>query len=339
MTDQLKEALRAMNNKPVAYNPAYAALTGSVTGGILLSQLLYWAAAMDWKEFYKTNPELIKETGLSEDELRSAKKKVATYVEIVKKGTPCRTWYKLDIDRILANLSSTGKSPQLVPGNPRNQLREIPATIYTENNTENNYSNTPLRVEAAPGKQEEEKEKPTVAGSVVNDLLEAFKGINPDYKSFFANKTQRKAVEWLVKEYGEEAALKKIKFLKTHNSTKYATPTVTSPHELKRDMGKIEAFWSKEKTKNQGNSTGSVGRVNGLEAVKTPEGWRMKETGEVVQDQSVMTEEEYVREKNRLWAERTKACGKCRDGYRQTADGSEGLCECVRNLVVKKVHA
>lgn len=327
MTDQIKDALKAMNRRPVAYNPVYAVLTGSVTGGILLSQLIYWAAAMDWKEFYKTNPDIIKETGLTEDELRLAKKRLVKYVEIVKKGTPCRTWYRLDIDKILANISSTGETPQLDAGKPRNQYRGNPATIYTENNTE---TTTDIKgVGAAPGNPGKEKKKQEVPESVIRKLIDAFRDVNPAYEDFFKNTTQRSAVKWLVEKYGEEGALKKIQFLKTHNATKFAGKAITSPHELKRDMGKIEAFWQKEKSEKQLPTKARTAK--GEKIILTPEGYINADTGVKVED-APLSEEEYNRQRNLRWAELTKACGKCRDGYLMTDTGG-AYCSCVKELL------
>jgi len=41
----MKEVLRTLNQRPVAYYPINAKLMGSVTGGIALSQILYWLTA------------------------------------------------------------------------------------------------------------------------------------------------------------------------------------------------------------------------------------------------------------------------------------------------------
>jgi len=324
MTDQLKEALKSMNRRPVAYNPVYATLTGSVTGGILLSQLIYWAAAMNWEEFYKTNVEIMRETGLTEDELRLAKKRLEKYVEIMKKGTPCRTWYKLDIEIILANLSSTGETPQLDAGKPRNQYRGNPATIYTENNTE---IKTDILGAGAP----EAAPKPVITGAMVNQLLSAYEKVNPDYESFYQNNTQRAAAKWLIEKFGLEDAIKKVKFLEISNVTQFVTKA-TTPCEYKRNMAKIIAHWQTVKEEKKGAL--KIGRTaEGVKIVATPTGWVEKDTSKPVKVEEVISEEEFTRRRNALWAERTKACGKCRDGFLMSDENNVTYkCECIKDV-------
>lgn len=82
--------------------------------------------------------------------------------------------------------------------------------------------------------------------TLIIEIIEAFKEINPSYKSWFGNKTQRLACKWLLDTYGLEDSKKKISFLEKLNTIPYA-PTTTTPHELKNNMAKIKAFIEKEK--------------------------------------------------------------------------------------------
>ena len=77
-------------------------------------------------------------------------------------------------------------------------------------------------------------------------LIESFKDINPSYKDWYGNKTQRLACKWLIDTYGLEDSQKKVSYLPKLNSTPYA-PTTTSPNELKVNMARIKAFIDKEK--------------------------------------------------------------------------------------------
>ena len=54
---------------------------------------------------------------------------------------------------------------------------------------------------------------PIVAGKEINDLIELFKPINPSYERLFANKTQRQALERLVKKFGAEKVKNMIECL------------------------------------------------------------------------------------------------------------------------------
>lgn len=77
--------------------------------------------------------------------------------------------------------------------------------------------------------------------SNLNPLIEKFKDVNPTYKRIYANKTQRAALERLVKEFGLEGVASMIESLSSIISLPYA-PKVTTPLELERDLGKIKAF-------------------------------------------------------------------------------------------------
>ena len=92
----------------IAYCPIYRKLTGSLPGAILLSQLMYWAFKKT--EFWKTDTELMKETGLSIKELKTAKKRIKglDFIDISVEGFPPTTWYKVDIEKCAEKLSTIG---------------------------------------------------------------------------------------------------------------------------------------------------------------------------------------------------------------------------------------
>ncbi len=76
-------------------------------------------------------------------------------------------------------------------------------------------------------------------------LIDLFKSVNPAYKKFFANKTQRGACERMLKENGFEKLKKVIDFLVISNKKKFA-PTITTPLQLEDKFGQLKAFWEKE---------------------------------------------------------------------------------------------
>ena len=63
----------------IAYYPIYTKITGSITCGILLSQIMYWYKKTKGKEFYKIDKELQEEIQLTDNEMRSAKKKLKDF--------------------------------------------------------------------------------------------------------------------------------------------------------------------------------------------------------------------------------------------------------------------
>lgn len=76
----MRDMLRFLLTRPIAFHPAISRLTGSVTAGLLLCQLLYWSDRSSHKDgwIYKTADEWTGETTLSRDELRTARKRLTS---------------------------------------------------------------------------------------------------------------------------------------------------------------------------------------------------------------------------------------------------------------------
>ena len=102
----MKEVLLALNQQPIAVYPIYIDITGSLTAGVLLSQLLYWDSKMKGNEFYKNDSELMQETRLTQSEFKTAKKMISqlSFMHIERKGTQFRTYYAVDHDELLVVL-------------------------------------------------------------------------------------------------------------------------------------------------------------------------------------------------------------------------------------------
>lgn len=100
---------------------------------------------------------------------------------------------------------------------------------------------------------EDEEEQPNTGiveseKDPINPLIELFKDVNPSYARLYANKTQRAALERLLKQHGIQKLEAIIKFLPKSNAIKHA-PTITTPLELETNLGKLIAWGQK-----QGNS-------------------------------------------------------------------------------------
>jgi len=118
--EELRDLFDAMNDKPIVYHRVYAKITGKITSGLLLSQLVYWAKTMKYEEFYKTDNDFCEELGLSLEELKTAKARIKPFVSITRKGIPAKTYYKVDIEALLKAITSYGDSQQLDVGKPNN---------------------------------------------------------------------------------------------------------------------------------------------------------------------------------------------------------------------------
>ncbi|MDE2016023.1 MAG: hypothetical protein KGJ89_05480 [Patescibacteria group bacterium] len=81
-----------------------------------------------------------------------------------------------------------------------------------------------------------------------NDFFPLFEPLNPTYERLFANRTERAALERLIKKFGPQGVKSMLERLPQIVSMPYA-PKVTKPSELERDMGKIRQFLEQEKSR------------------------------------------------------------------------------------------
>lgn len=136
----MKEILIKLNQRPIAVYPIYIKLTGSVTSGLLLSQIMYWYSAVNGRAFYKSDAEIMEETMLTANELRSAKLRLKSlsFINIYLKGVPAKTHYNVNADLLFSEINkcSLVKSTKLDKLNSLNSYSEINETI-TENTTKN----------------------------------------------------------------------------------------------------------------------------------------------------------------------------------------------------------
>jgi len=155
----MKNLVKQLSQRNISFNPMYRELTGSLTGGILLSQLMYWFSKKG--KIFKVDKELMSETTLTTDELRTAKKliKKLPFITVSKEGIPAKTYYEIDWEIFVIVVkrtkekdenslncdrentkSSLGDKHNIVSGNSLNCDRDIPETnkinLLTETTTE-----------------------------------------------------------------------------------------------------------------------------------------------------------------------------------------------------------
>jgi hypothetical protein len=131
--------------------------------------------------------------------------------------------------------ADTGVIPRQLPaGRPLDGIgkgrigKDSISKIHTKNN-----SKTPI---AASGE-----------GKIINDFIDLFKGVNPSWERLFAQKGQREAVQRMIKIHGPEKLKWTIEQLPKTNAIKFA-PTITTPYELEKNLGKLIAYFQKRKS-------------------------------------------------------------------------------------------
>lgn len=81
---------------------------------------------------------------------------------------------------------------------------------------------------------------------VLAEVIDEFKVVNPTHSRLFGMPPQRAATARLMKQFGTEKLVSMIRYLPKSNSSRYA-PTITTPAQLERDLGKLVAWAQKEK--------------------------------------------------------------------------------------------
>jgi hypothetical protein len=92
-----------------------------------------------------------------------------------------------------------------------------------------------------------------VAGNEINDLIDLFKDVNPAWERLFSNKTQRAAIERLLKKMPREELGNLINYLPKTNIQKYA-PVITTPAQLEYRLGDLMFFIKKQENDKRDNT-------------------------------------------------------------------------------------
>ncbi len=102
-------------------------------------------------------------------------------------------------------------------------------------------------------KKESDTKESAEQAPLIGEILKLFEGINPNCKTMYGNTTQRKAITYLLEEYGFEMISKVIALLPKTNTIAYL-PTITTPVQLKDKWASLESGLRKEKGKINTNS-------------------------------------------------------------------------------------
>ncbi len=105
---ELIELLRDLLDRPVGFHRVLAAIGGSATAGLFLSQAFYWSRRTADREgwFWKTQQEWQDETALTrrEQETARAKLRAAGVLEEKHAGVPAKLYFRIDMARLMALL-------------------------------------------------------------------------------------------------------------------------------------------------------------------------------------------------------------------------------------------
>lgn len=132
-----------------------------------------------------------------------------------------KTWYPVKTPKLVKKMTRAGK--EKLKNLVKVPLHTIETTIDNNNR--------------AAGKKPA-KDKQTTFTPLGADILRAFEVVDPKNKTYYNNKSQREACEFLIVEYGFEQVVSVIASLPKTNKTSYF-PKITSPYDLKEKWVKL----------------------------------------------------------------------------------------------------
>lgn len=143
-------------DRPIAFHPVLARLTGSVAAGLFLSQAIYWQKRIpakrlagcpgpDW--FFHTIAEWEKETTLTRNEQKAARERLLSlgFIEETRAGIPARMFYRVvfsEIEKRLKNQQITAKRQTRIP-----QCRKQDGRFAAGKNAASSQTTTEIRSE------------------------------------------------------------------------------------------------------------------------------------------------------------------------------------------------
>ena len=141
-------------DRPIAYHRPFAAISGSICGGVFLSQAFYWSQRTSDPDgwFWKTQEQWFNETFMSRYEQETARKKLIAIgvLEQKRQGLPAKLFYRIDRKALEIKMQNYADKYVEIPHtgvmDSSRQVSGKPAdNLCTENTSESTSEiNTPL---------------------------------------------------------------------------------------------------------------------------------------------------------------------------------------------------
>lgn len=168
-------------------------------------------------------------------------------IQVGKKRTKSGQWLNntyILIDKSEWNYSqvpekdTASQVPVVTTPSPSGELDQVPHKDTKETHSEGNtYKETHTLAKQSFADTEHLKV------NEIQKILDLFYKVNPTLN--FANKTLRRAAEDLIAKFGFEKTLHTVEYATSIQGKRYA-PVITTPLELKNNMGKLLAYYKRE---------------------------------------------------------------------------------------------
>ncbi|MFA6314948.1 MAG: hypothetical protein WC648_01080 [Candidatus Paceibacterota bacterium] len=134
-------------------------------------------------------------------------------------------------------------------------LKRVPTEVLSHFGIEQPYSidslshsNSNSNSNPNPNSNPNSKLAPQAVQEIsVNDCISLFEPINPTFERLYSNKSQRSAMDRLLKKFGGEKMIATLRELPKLINKPYA-PTITTPIQLESKLGSLISFYYKQKS-------------------------------------------------------------------------------------------
>jgi hypothetical protein len=200
----------------------------------LLYGVIYWYQHMKAEKCIASNTTLANILKVEPHTIQSGLERLEERRYIVRRYADKERKIRTEIQGLI-HFKKVPTNEGTVPSNegtlPTNEGTGVPTNEYQSNKSINNKS---ISISPAPS-----------AGKDVQELIDLFKQVNPTYERFFKNTTQRGAIQRMLQKFGREKLEQIIRVLPKTNAERYA-PTITTPYELERDLGRLSAYFKRQ---------------------------------------------------------------------------------------------
>lgn len=206
-----------------------------------------WRCTYGWhkKEDRISNSQFVEKTGLKKQHIWR------TETNLIKRNIVTKDGYKIYFNKNYSQWIELPKLPKKVTvTNFGTEVTKNASKVTKNGAHKRNYTKETIqkKEDTTADAVGEKTIKTFLHGKEWNELIDAFSEVNPMYSQFYMLPYQRKALDELAKTIGFEKLKNTILALKDITSKPYA-PKITSPTDLKRDLGKLISFYNQEKNK------------------------------------------------------------------------------------------
>lgn len=199
------------------------------------------------KEDWITNTQIMKLTGQTQQKVSQAKRKLVVKNIVTENGN------KISINKDYESWPIVTENGNSVTENG-NKL--LPKTVNTKDNIKTISKDT--REEGVDNDRNGSSKSDKVEGmsdynSLGAEIIYEMISVDPKNKTYYNNKTQRAACDFLIEEYGLEEVKNRIKIVEKTNGEPYF-PTITTPVQLRDKWVQLEKAFirhQKDSGKNQ----------------------------------------------------------------------------------------